>query len=247
MLFRSETVNVLLKGGEVTRVMIAGEISLSHRPSASGAPVRIKISHFEQFEKAAPNAAFLAPLPDAPGEYLVSPALAGAGSTATVLKYQLHVPLGAESSFVPLLVRASWKCEAGLSRVIVHYEPNPVAKLAAAAPNPFGEDELAALEDLAFQVPVSCPVSTFQAKPTAVWNADKARLAFKVDQLAFGTKEEKLLASVTTDGTAVPAPIAVGWKVVGRCISAVGVEVVGEEEVEDVVRTTVAGKYLVAP
>lgn len=257
----TETVNVLLKGGTITRVMVSGEISLSHRlaPGASPGELKIRIAQFEQFEKAAPNSAFLTPLGgDAPGEYILSPALSQqpGGATATVLLYQLHVPEGHESDFVPLQVKASWKCDEGLTRVIVLYQPNGTAKLARGEWSPFGEEESAKLEDVVFQVPVSVNVGTFQAKPTAVWNAERGRLVFGVEPVVLGAggaagAEEKLLASVTTEGTfaAVPQPIAVGWKVVGRCVSGVGVEVVGVEGggVEDVVRATVAGKYLVAP
>jgi hypothetical protein len=68
-----ETVNVLLKGGEVSRVMITGEISLSHRAETTdGEGVRIRIAHFEQSEKAAPNSAYLSPIVGSPLFRLVS-------------------------------------------------------------------------------------------------------------------------------------------------------------------------------
>ena len=62
-----------------------------------------------------------------------------------------------------------------------------------------------------------------------------------------GGQEGKLLASVVTESMAVTQPVAVTWKCAGRCLSGVGVEVVGGDQVEEVLRTTVAGKYLVAP
>lgn len=55
---------------------------------------------------------------------------------------------------------------------------------------------------------------------------------------------------VKTEGTATPQPVAVRWKVIGKTVSGVGVELVGdgggEEVVEEVRRSTVAGKYLVS-
>lgn len=246
-----ETVNVLSKGGVVSRVMITGEISLSHRLAAGASTdgVRIRIAHFEQFEKAAPNSAYLSPVPDSPGEYLVSPSLSTTPSSAVVLKYQLHVPAGSEDAFVPLHVRANWRCEPTQTRVMVVYAPNPSAKLASSGEeSPFGEEEEARLGDVSFQVPMSVNAVTFQAKPAAVWSPEHAKLTFAVQGVGLGGGEEgKLLASIATESQAVAQPVAVRWKCAGRCVSGVGVEVVGGEQVEEVLRTTVSGKYLVAP
>lgn len=253
-----ETVNVLSKGGEVSRVMIQGEISLSHKPiSASSDPIRIRITNFEQFEKAAPNSAYIQPLADSPGEYNLLPTLASHGSTATVLKYQVFVTPGQEAFFTPLHVKAAWKTEPTLTRVMITYEPNPMAvfagKSSSAEASPFGEDDDAPvqLEDVAFLVPVGVPVASFQAKPSATWSAEKRRLGFSVEPVALGggAGEAKLLASLVTEGQAGAGAVGVRWRVAGRTVSAVGVEVVGSggERVEEVRRATVTGKYLVAP
>jgi len=254
-----ETVNVLSKGGEVSRVMIQGELSLSHKPaSGQSEPLRIRITHFEQFEKAAPNSAYIQPVADSPGEYTLLPSLAAHGSTATVLKYQVFVSPGQEAYFTPLHVKAAWKTEPTLTRVMVTFEPNPSAVFAgrasSAETSPFGEDDDGAavqLEDVAFLLPVNAAVTTFQAKPGATWSADKRRLGFSVEPIRLSSEvgEGKLLASLTTESQATAQPVAVRWRVVGRTVSAVGVEVVGQggSKVEEVRRATVTGKYLVAP
>lgn len=255
----TETVNVLSKGGEVNRVMVTGEIALSHRidPSSSAGRdgLRIRIARFQEFEKAAPNSAYISPIADAPGEYTILPSLHSSGHTSTVLKYQLHIAEGTEASYVPLNVKALWQCQEGQTRVIINYSTNAQARIAEKAEaSPFGGDEdeemAPELEELSFAVPVSAPVTTFQAKPAAVWAAEKARLTFNLEPLAVRAGVEgKVLAAVSTEGTAVAQPVAVRWKVVGRSVSRVGVEVVGEaaEQVEEVRRSTVSGKYLVAP
>lgn len=251
----TETVNVLSKAGVVQRVMITGEIALSYRSNGMGDDnLRIRIANFEQFEKAAPNSAYLSPIVDSPGEYNVSPSLANNSQTATVLKYQLHIAAGTEQSFVPLQVKAMWKCEPTQTKVIVNYSANPNVKIAEKDESPFGEEDdssaaTARLEELSFSVPMSTSVSTFQAKPTADWSADKAKLTFNVDPLPFSSSEDKkLLALMMTDGAASPQPVAVKWKVVGATVSRVSVEIVGgQQQVEEIVRTSVAGKYLVAP
>ncbi|ORY85956.1 Muniscin C-terminal mu homology domain-domain-containing protein [Leucosporidium creatinivorum] len=251
----TETVNVLSKGGEVNRVMITGEIALSHRLDSSANPegLKIRIANFEQFEKAAPNSAYLSSVADSPGEYQILPSLSANNShTATVLKYQLHIPEGAESACVPLNVKALWQCQPAQTRVIVNYSANSQARIAEKEESPFGEDDDETtsagpkLEELSFAVPVSAPVTTFQAKPSAIWAAEKARLTFNVEPVAFG-EEGKVLASVSTEGTAVAQPVAVRWKVVGRNVSKVGIEVIDGEQVEELLRSTVSGKYLVAP
>lgn len=250
-----ETVNVLSKAGEVQRVMITGEISLSHRPTTNAqGPMRIRIASFEQLEKAAPNSVYLQPIADSPGEYTVLPSLSSSSSTATVLKYQLHIPAVAEADFVPLKVKAAWQCVQGQTRVIVQYSSNPASALyaaAAAEASPFGDDDdtQGRLEDLTLALPVNSSVSTFSAKPTASWSAEKSRLTFALDPLSpTAGGEHKALASLTTEGTATPQPVAVGWKVFGKTVSRVGVEVLGAEgRVEEERRETRSGKYLAAP
>ncbi|KAK4703007.1 hypothetical protein P7C70_g3213, partial [Phenoliferia sp. Uapishka_3] len=250
-----ETVNVLLQGGEVTRVMVSGEIQLSHKPSdTSAAPpgsIKIHIVNFELFEKAAPNAAYLTPIEGTVGEYVVSPSLASAGETVTVLKYQLHISPGTERDYAPLLINASWKCERSLTRIIVNYSLNTSAKLAATDTSPFEEDSIglqATMEGVSFDIPISAPVTTFQAKPAAQFSAERGRLSFDIEPLSIMNTANKVLASVSTETAAIPQHIAVRWRVGGRTISTIGVEVVGgENEVEDTLRETLSGKYLVGP
>lgn len=266
----TETVNVLSKGGEIQRVMITGEIALSYRkdPTSGGYGqednLRIRIANYEQFEKAAPNSAYLSQIADAPGEYMILPSLlANSNShTATVLKYQLHVDAGSERSFVPLQVKAMWKCEPSQTKIIVTYSGNRTARLAEREQSPFGsaddDDDYAPqikLEDVSFSVAMSTGVTTFQAKPPAEWSPDKARLTFTVDPVSLGgvqqDEEKKLLAMIATDGTAVAQPVAVKWRAVGATVSRVGIELVGgggaQQQVDEIVRTSVSGKYLVAP
>ncbi|KAK4052331.1 hypothetical protein OIO90_004412 [Microbotryomycetes sp. JL221] len=259
----SETVNVLSKGGEAGRVMVTGEIALSHRVAStldsSSTGLRIRIAQFEQFEKVAPNPAYLSPVAGSPGEYMLLPALGRASRTVTVLKYQLHIDPGSESSVVPLTVKALWKCDQGQTRVIVNYATNTSSRLLAQLEaSPFDEDEdrniqMATLEKLTFAIPTSVPVTTFQAKPAAELSADKQRLTFHVDSIALrGADGGKLLASLATEGKAVAQPIAVSWHVADSTVSNIDIELVGSGEdngtsVVETVRSTAAGKFLVAP
>ncbi|GAA5903937.1 hypothetical protein JCM5296_002461 [Sporobolomyces johnsonii] len=249
-----ETVNVLLKAGEVARVMVTGEVAISHR-ATDAKPLKIRINGFEQLEKAAPNPSFLTPTSSAAGgEYTLSPALAAHGSTATVLKYQLRLPASAAAS-VPLVVRPTWRCEPNLTRVIVVYSSPASALFASSASSPFGEEEDAdapvlQFEDLALELAFPAgQVSSFQSKPATGSLLPSGGISFALPAPSGPGGEEKLLASVQTEGaTAVPGPVSVRWCVKGRTVGAVGVEVLEglEGEVDEVRRETVAGKYLAA-
>ncbi|SCZ99837.1 BZ3501_MvSof-1269-A2-R1_Chr12-2g03521 [Microbotryum saponariae] len=247
-----ETVNVLSKGGEVTRVMITGEVHLSYRADSSAtaaSPLRFRIAQFDQFEKAAPNTTYISPVAGGfPGEFEVLPALAAQhGSTVVVLKYQVRIGAGQESRYNPLSVKALWKCEPTQTKLIISYKANV---LPSSSSSPFGEDEEEPLRDLEFSAPLAANVSTVQAKPAvAKWHADTHRLIFSLPEpFESGptTEEKKLLASVGTDAQCWAQPLAVKWAIRGRLLSEVGVEMEGEG-FKEVRKAVVAGKYLVAP
>ncbi|GAA5929659.1 hypothetical protein JCM1841_004261 [Sporobolomyces salmonicolor] len=249
-----ETVNVLLKAGEVARVMVTGEVAISHR-ATDDKPLRIRINGFDQLEKAAPNPSFLTPTSSAgDGEYTISPALAAHGSTATVLKYQLRLSASAASS-VPLAVRPTFRCEPNLARVIVVYSSNPSSLFASSA-SPFDEEDAeeqaqapVQIEDLAIDLAFPAgQITSYQSKPATGSLLPSGGLSFALPAPT-GPGEEKLLASIQTEGaTAAPGPVSVRWTVKGRTVGAVSVEVLdGQDgEVAEVRRETVAGKYLAA-
>ncbi|GAA5827818.1 hypothetical protein JCM11251_007687 [Rhodosporidiobolus azoricus] len=266
-----ETVNVLLKGGEAVKVMVAGEVSVSYRPSAGQAAaakesVKVRFSGLEGAEKTAPNPAYLQP-GASPTEFnlLLSALLARQGATTTVLKYALALPTSAVA--VPITVKPTWRCEPGLSRAIVAYSVNKDSTLfqASGGASPFGEDDSSAtakLEDVSVTLhlaptsPVS--ISSFQSKPGAPVASllpSSRGIAFNLGTLTPGGTEEKLLASLQTDpgaGAAVPGQVEVRWVVRGKTVGRVGVEVLDEEvggqqeELREVRRETVAGTYKAA-
>ncbi|SCV73105.1 BQ2448_7030 [Microbotryum intermedium] len=249
-----ETVNVLSKGGEVNRVMITGEVHLSHRSDSSAtaaSPLRFRIAQFDQFEKAAPNTKYISPVTGgSPGEFEVLPSLAAQhGSTVVVLKYQVRIGEGQEGRYNPLSVKALWKCEPTQTKLIITYKPNA---LPSGSPSPFGEDEgdhAEPLQDLEFSIPISANVSTVQAKPAlAKWHADTHCLVFTIaEPLEQGARtEQKLLASLGTDQQSLAQPLAIKWTIKGRTLSEVGVISDGNG-FKEVRKSVVAGKYLVAP
>ncbi|GAA6036244.1 hypothetical protein JCM8097_006855 [Rhodosporidiobolus ruineniae] len=257
-----ETVNVLMKAGEVTRVMVAGEVGVSYRGQKQGM-VKLRLTGLDQgaVEKTAPNAAFLVPSgAGSAGEFTLNLAALSArdGATTPVLKYQLALPPSAVSHLVPLVVKPTWRCEPSLARAIVAYSVNRASPLLAAEVGPFGEDgEEGRVEDVKVELHLaSGTVSSFQTKPAgAALLPNSKGVVFSLPSplpASAGGAEEKLLASLQTStengAPAQPAAVGVTWTVRGRTVGRVGVEV-EDEEGEGVVelrRETVAGKCLAA-
>ncbi|GAA6006138.1 uncharacterized protein JCM10292_006561 [Rhodotorula paludigena] len=240
----TETVNVLLKAGEVTRVMVVGEVGVSLRTAELDASksVKLRLSGLDACEKSAPNAAYLVSAGGA-GEFTFSPSFASAtqGATTPVLKYQLSSTL-ATPAVAPLVIKPTWRCEPGLARAIVTYGLSAQSPLATAE-----------LDELRLDlVLASGTASAFQAKPATAALAQGGRaLSFALDSATSGGPEgNKLLASLTTEGAAAaqPAPVSASWVVRGRTVGNVGVEVLegAEGGVVELVRETRAGKYLAA-
>ncbi|GAA5990406.1 hypothetical protein JCM10908_007356 [Rhodotorula pacifica] len=250
-----ETVNVLLKGGEVTRVLVTGEIGLSYR--SSGTPsgdLKVRLTGLDSLEKKAPNPALLLPAVDQ-DKFHISPTItAHGGATTTVFKYQLALP--ATSTPAPVLVKPVWRCDPAQARAIVTYSVNGASPLFTPATSPFGEEDeqsatTASLEELKLELTLANgSITSFQAKPATASLAPGGRaLAFSsLPGLSLAAREQKILASLVTDGQATPGPVNVSWSVQGRTIGNVGVELVGggggggEVDLAEIRRETISGR-----
>lgn len=248
-----ETINAITKDGQVQRIQINGEIHLSLRMgvSADSGPIHIRLTSFEQLEKIAPNPAYLAQVPDRPGEYFLNPeVLAGVTtqgpSKGTLLfKYQVHVPAGQESSVLPLILEPAFMCKDGETRMILHYRGNSTPAYSSAK---FHDLTLLA----AFAPGPS--VSNVQAKPPGgVWSPPTRKMTWKVDD--FTGAEGKIIARFTTEPgePMVPQGVQASWALEGVLGSGLGIEVVeGELEgrgwkFEEVKKGLTTGKYLAEP
>ena len=249
----TETINVIMRNAEILRLQINGEVYLSLRlPSASqsAGPIHIRLTQFEQLEKIAPNPAFLAQVPDRPGEYFLnSEILATAtqrGSTKGTLlfKYQVHVPAGKERPAAPLILEPAFMCKEGETRMILSYRVNPDSPLSSAS--------ITNLSFLAAFTP-GVNVSNVQAKPAGgIWSPATRRMTWNVDEMS-GT-DGKIIAKFTTEpGEAMtPQAVQASWAVEGVLGSGIGLEVVdgaleGGWTFEEVRKGVTTGKYLAEP
>lgn len=255
----NESVNVIFRNKQVQRIHITGEIHLTLRgdtpPSPSqpplGPPIHVRLAAFEHLEKIAPNPAYLAQVPDKPGEYFLNPqALAAAtarapppgsagsatasGAGPLLFKYVVHVQPGKELATVPLILDPVFQCKSGETRMILHYSANPSSPLQLHGANGNGGATVVA----AF-APGGPSVSNVQAKPAGgVWSPSTRRMTWKMDSLFGGGansgnsgdgEKGKIIAKFTSEPgqeALVPQVVQMSWAVEGSLISGLGLEVV---------------------
>lgn len=260
----TETINVIMKSGTVSRLQITGEIHLSLRPTAQSAsgPIHIRLNAFESLEKIAPNPAYLAQVPDKPGEYFLNSEVlaaatargpshtsgAGAGGAAhkgtLLFKYQVHVQPGKETGLIPLLLDPAFSCKEGETRMILNYNSTSSSILPTSA---LRNVSLIA----AFNPGPS--ISNVQTKPAGgVWSPAARRLTWSLDDLQ---DRGKIIARFTTEPGEIMSPqgVQASWAVEGRLASGLDLTVVpGEIEgdswkFEEVKKGITTGKYLAEP
>lgn len=129
----TESVNVLIKSGEILKVMITGEVSLLYKPSSilpSSSPV-IRLNAFEELEKVAPNPQYLRQVEDKHGEYYIDldNLQKAPNNKALVLKYQLYISTSKFKEYVPLISTMKWRYEPTTHSAIVNYNLNQESRL----------------------------------------------------------------------------------------------------------------------
>ncbi|KAL1917228.1 uncharacterized protein VTP21DRAFT_4884 [Calcarisporiella thermophila] len=221
----TETVNLLTtEDGSVSRVLVTGEVNLS-----AAEPVQFRLDAAETaLDKIVPNPAFIAEAGDG---YQFTPHPA-AGLQAAI-KYQVHATPDHTDPYLPIEIRSIWRCEAGVTSLLVDWKLRPDWTLS----------------ELAFLVPVDGGVQKgqVQSRPQGVWNPERQKMLWRVDTAEL--TEGRLMARFVVEGQSKPAPIAVKWaSAEGRLVSGVAAELLrggdGESRVE---RRVVSGKYIVAP
>jgi hypothetical protein len=252
-----ETVNAITRNGEVQRLQINGEVHLSLRKSADTAtgPIHIRLISFEQLEKIAPNPAYLAQVPDKPGEYFLNAeVLAGVTSEGPskgtlLFKYQVHVPPGQESALLPLVLDPAFMCKDGETRMILNYHVNTASPVYQALSSATFHD----LSLLAAFGP-GPSVSNVQAKPPGgIWSPANRRMKWELND--FSGTEGKIIARFTTEPgePMLPQGVQASWALEGILGSGLDIEVVGGEieghewKFEEVKKGLTTGKYLAEP
>ncbi|CAG8438632.1 8714_t:CDS:10 [Ambispora leptoticha] len=226
----SEVLNVILKGGEVAKISITGEISLvSNRNIIQ--PIKLKVTNFSMLDKTAPNASYINPSTSGEaGEYEVNTemlALTG-GAPVVIMKYQVHIDPDHKNEYVPISIIPQWKCEPNKTAFAINYQPNSHFKFSGT------------LSDLSFLIPVDGEVvgNAAYSNPTGIWNGEKQRILWQIGDFDLSSTESKrLLARFDTKKNSNPAPAAVKFTYKGQLLSNISLEA-------KVTCQVVSGKYL---
>ncbi|TIA88991.1 hypothetical protein E3P99_02277 [Wallemia hederae] len=233
----TETVNVLMKGGEIVKVMITGEINLWYKPSSIvGDAPTLRLSAFEQLEKVAPNPQYLSQVADKHGEYKVDMEALSRVGKALVLKYQLYISQSQLNIFIPISVNMKWRNELNTHSAIVNYALNHDSKLIKKGN---------VLKGVQFIIPISA--KNVQSKPQGIYSPERKRITWMLNDIDQSTPSDKILARFVVDDEHLQQqPAQLRWLVGGELTSDVDVEFTNAENVYTTIKNTVNGKYLIS-
>ncbi|CAK9779694.1 hypothetical protein CC85DRAFT_285156 [Cutaneotrichosporon oleaginosum] len=243
----TETVHALIRQNQVVQTMVNGEIRLSLAATRDqplpppGSKIHIRLTEFENLESISPNPAFLAQVPDAPGEYyLNTDAVAHATAQAedgsprgpVLFQYQaLERP-----DIAPLTIKPAFQVKAGETRMILHYRVTPGAGLADL--------------NLAVTFPREPEVTTTQSKPVSgTWSDSPDGKAITYRVLPGEGVDNKIIARFITSGALAPVNVDAHFACPGRVLSGIGLETVEDGQsapgwtFAGVHRATMSGKY----
>ena len=245
-----ETVSAITRAGDVQRVQINGEIHLSLRlspdsPSAQG-PIHIRMSEFENLEKIAPNPAYLAQVPDKPGEYFLNAEVLASATTPSnsrgtlLFRYQVHVAPGHESSFLPLILEPAFRCGDGETRMILNYRRNT---------STWSSNGNLSNVSLVAAFGAGPSVSNVQAKPAGgVWAPLSRRMTWNLGEVP---NDGKVIAKFVSEPGSPLAPqgVQASWAMEGVLASGIGLSVVRGDleaglDLVQVEKAVTTGKYL---
>lgn len=245
-----ETVNAIMHQYAAQQTVITGEIHLTlSAPPPPGTSTSIRLTEFDALESVSPNPAFLAQVPDSPGEYYLNTDLLAqttsspeAGPHGPVLfTYQVLVPQGQENTMSPVGLNPAFQAKEGETRMIFHYRANaPVQNLGLSA-----------------IFPTDPSVSTTQSKPvSATWapsaeNPDLTVASWAAPVPQVGSEGKIIARFFTAPGQKlVPSGVDARFVIPNHLASGLGIETTsadGEEKVlsfNNVIRTTVSGRYV---
>ncbi|KAJ3105026.1 hypothetical protein HDU97_008634 [Phlyctochytrium planicorne] len=235
----TETINLLLRDGEIEKLLVSGEVSvLAQGASTDSGTCRAVLQGADGIEKVVVNSDY-ASHPDPSDESTVELNLgriASAGSDpVTVLKYKLKIDPSDYEQYAPVFFTSFWKRDPTHSSFLLAYQFNDDVKARAR------------LNGLSFLVSLqgSDSISSVQTKPTGIWNPEKKALLWKVDEDDSGPGEtHKLIARVESPDDLASSQIAVRFTTPALC-SEIGFEVLDQEGVllRNLSSVTTTGKY----
>lgn len=254
-----ETVHALVRQFSSQRTVVTGEIHLSYAPAASrpspsaGSNLHIRLTEFDALESIAPNPAFLAQVPDHPGEYYLNVDVlaqasqqAGGGAGPVLFKYHVLVPEEAHTEMLPLALNLAYQVKEGETRMILQYRSSTSAVVSNL--------------NLAIAFPDEPAVTATQSKPiSGSWLAPAdgtsgRQITWEPTALEPGSEGKVIARFITSPGAPPLSPNNVNARFVlpNKLVSGIGIEIVDGQDsnalagwsFDKVQRSTVSGKYV---
>ncbi|KAG0286321.1 hypothetical protein BGZ96_009544 [Linnemannia gamsii] len=244
-----EKIHVHAQSGEVSKMMVTGEVILNLEgtevdPQGSAKQALLRLDQLQSLDKHIPNPAYLSSKEGIEGVYRVNlEALSqamqqngvGQGHGVVVLKYQVKTTdEDARQKMVPLMVQPAWKCEAHQTSLLINYKANAQCKLSQTQ-----QEGNVHLSEVSFLVPVSGDVTNVQSRPTGVWNSESNKMFWDVDNVTMSStapEPHKLLARFEMNpagGASQPSAAAVKFRVQGQLLSDLVVSLEKEKAVAE--------------
>lgn len=221
----TETINVIMRAGEVQRLQITGEVHLSLKAVRLKTPIQIRLTSVESLDKIAPNPAFLTASSDQSGVYTISPeALTSSSAKGKTLIFKYQMQNLPTSSKLPLIMEPVFSCKENETRMILNHrsDVHDIALSATFAPG--------------------ANVSNVQSKPVGTWSPSTRKMTWNVS----GTG--KIITKFTTEGLLQPHGVSASFTKEGT-LSDLGIEIVGGDDwkIEEIQKGSGTGKYLAEP
>ncbi|BEJ10941.1 hypothetical protein CspHIS471_0103630 [Cutaneotrichosporon sp. HIS471] len=244
----TETVDALIRQNQVVQTIVNGEIRVSLAASANqplppaGSAIHIRLTEFDNLESISPNPAFLAQVPDSPGEYYLNTEAAaqatakpGDGNHRGPVLFQYQV--ASTEGMAPVTLKPAFQVKNGETRMILHYHVAPGA----------GVTDL----NLDVHFPREPEVATTQSKPVSgAWTdgPDGSRvISYRVP--AQDGIDSKVIARFISGGQLAPSNVSAHFACAGRILSGISLETVDDAQsvpgwsFSDISHAVLSGKY----
>ncbi|KAJ3220004.1 hypothetical protein HDU67_007737 [Dinochytrium kinnereticum] len=171
----TETINLLLRDGEIEKLMVSGEVAVVVPVTPSVSKCKAFLQGSDSIEKVVVNDMY-ASQPDAQQQNLIEldlDRISELGGPAPILKYKLHIDSSDYEQYAPVFFSTLWKKDPTYSSFLLAYQYNDDFK--ARAP----------LQGLSFLVNLQNggSIASVQLKPTGIWNPDKKALLWRVEDI----------------------------------------------------------------
>lgn len=227
-----ETVGARFENGRLTTSTLIGEVALAYNPTdATSTPgtENIRLNHFADLEKVAPNPAFITATPDKEGEYSVS--LSSLSKTQVAFKYQVRHDDAAKQA--PLLITPAFKIEANQTSVIISYSLHSGFVL------PEGLSSITLSNVMLALTIEGTKAKSCLSKPVGTFSREKNLIYWQLNDITLtpDAAPQKLLARFATEGEASGGHVEARWELSGDDArglgSGVGVSVSGGKSGDD--------------